>query len=355
MIVGSGKMEILMAESGTLRLTDKPEEVILGLEEWHSALLDQADKLGDRKWWLPEHGIGIRLERRKDSLNVLGADLTVDRAAFDAAVEINPGATAGSGHVQSGIAMRGSERWLVRQGRLQAKGGKTTKAKRVDEARFAALSALLPVSVEVSVPDTPTNRSWYVVCPLHMGMAAVRSETAEFVRRVAWVRAQESADVAQHPDCAAALAISGGEPEPLQHFYLGREDGLARRLEEEVVQALERRLWSQGVQTRRPVGVKGYKADLEVIKKSILIEAKASVLPGYVQQGVGQLFLYPHLIKRVMGHKQVLLVPEGMELELSQAVLQNNIRIATFRWAGGTAGTGAVEFEPQLLELCTGS
>ena len=131
---------------------------------------------------------------------------------------------------------------------------------------------------------------------------------------------------------------------------------MGQRLEDDVVKALARMVSPPDtvIRWRCPIHAAGYIVDLEVfdVDKPLLIEAKAGRSAAHVQQGVGQLILYPLLITRLQGHRKVLLLPWSPPSALEDVLPQTDVVRVWYRWTGAKPGEGEVEFDPVLLDLC---
>lgn len=308
-------------------------EIAGAFTTWHEALRGGADQTAAHQtWWIGDQGIGVRLVKGgsrsgfTDPAGGLlpGADLTTDRGFKDFAVQINPGSHPGDGNVPSAIA-RGPDGmlWLVRQAWLQGKQRADGAEPRIEAPEFLARTGLDPVRVTVAAG--PKDRTWCRVCPLGAGPRAIRDDTGAYVRWAAFARSAEADPAGKgHPDLQRVVELSAGLPAGGEFAYPGQEGGTGRRLEDEVVTALANLISPQGTprKWRRPMHAAGYTVDLEVMSASppLLVEAKAGSSAAHVQQGVGQLILYPLLIPRLQSHRRVLLLPKPAGPALEKAI-----------------------------------
>lgn len=341
------------------------KEIVSAFRSWHDALQDGAKlTTASQSWWVDEQGIGVRLRKdpARSSLTdpagslLAGADLTVGPGFHDIVVQINPGNRPGDGNVPSAAARSPDGRlWLVRQAWLQGKQRFERTEPRIEAPEFLARTGLSPVQVKVATG--PKDRTWCIVCPLSEGPQAVRDHTGAYVRRASLARSAGSDPIETgHPDQQRIQELSAGLPVGGEFAYRGQEGGIGRRLEDEVVAALADLISPPDTprRWRRPMHAAGYTVDLEVISASppLLIEAKADNSAGHVQQGVGQLILYPLLIPRLQSHRRVLLLPRSAAPAMEKAICDAGILRFSYRWTGGQPGKGSVEFDPALLDLC---
>ncbi|MDO9711861.1 hypothetical protein, partial [Paracraurococcus lichenis] len=352
-----------MIQNGEFVLLKETKLIAAAFKDWHEALRGGPElPTSGMSWWIDELGFGVSLQwsktNKKDApaLHVPGAKLTTTRntRSKDFVVEINPGSRPGNGHVPSAVAVGPDGKlWLLRQAWLQGKRRANGSEPRIETDEFLARTGFTPVPVKVA--EGPVDRTWCIVCPLERGQEEMRNATRAYVFWAAVARntGSDPADAGSHteqPFFPSASLPSGG-----LFTYPGHEGGVGRRLEDEVLAALAERVSPSGTvrMWARPRTVDNYTVDLEIksADPKLLVEVKSDNSAAHVQQGVGQLVLYPLLLPHLKAHRRVLLLPGPTTPSLEKAIAEAGILRTCYRWTGGEPGAGRVEFDGELLGL----
>jgi hypothetical protein len=229
---------------------------------------------------------------------------------------------------------------LLRQGWLQK--NRLSRSIRDD---FDALSGLAPV---LRTPGGRTPRTWHLVADLGGTDEAIVRDTVEFVNACALARSSAGGAAPEvRPEDGYRLGtdekgqtvkvlISGGEREVL-------------RLQGYVWTALKKLL---GDRMTKP-GRHGFEADAMVEIAGLLIEIKTGVSAHDIYEAVGQLSLYPSLLKLPDGLRPVLLVPEDPRLRPQMAAALARAGIAVYFYSIRRSGKKLrIGFTADFLSRC---
>ena len=326
-----------MADALQLKLSEDPALVRASFTAWHDILGVGADQVGSARQIA---GTDVRFRRITRHREKLHLDFWIG-SSDAAAVQLNQPGKAGSVNPGTSIAVDAKgRRYVVRQGDLHGNPPST----RVKGPDFIRRTGLQPVDMAVPVKGAARARKpkqWFVVARLDgVSDAAIRNDTAEFVRRC-W-------------NARTFGAKAEADQRRLQTLFGNAERGgwydvdpalLPRRVlkvQGYVSECLERILAGFGIALRKPRHAANYEVDgtIDTRKGPILIEIKTGVSPADVYCGVGQLTVYPIVLEDLAAHSRILLLPgipgpalvaalKGCGVELHSYELKRGRRRAT--------------------------
>lgn len=260
-------------------------------------------------------------------------------ASTRAAVQLNQPGVAGSEHPGTTVAVDARGRtYLVRQGDLHG----NPPSARISGEEFSRRTGLKPV--DMLRGDVPARKRWHVVARLDgRSDAAIRSDTAEFVRRCWNARVYGTRAAADHKRLTGLF----GSPE--RGGWWDVDPALEPRrvlaVQGYVSECLAELLEAEGMKLEKPRHAANYEVDgtVDVPGSPVLIEIKTGVSPADVYAGVGQLTVYPILLPDLAKHRRILLLPgrpgprlvkalEGCGVELHSYELKRRRRSASARF-----------------------
>lgn len=309
-----------------LSLVTRHAEVRSAFRRWQSALLEAAEFEGNNGW-LPIEQFAVSAYGHAPAGN-LGdkTSLGIEPVGENWAVQINVPKDPSTENGLSAIVTdkRGSL-FLVRQGRLQS----NNQSELIAEDDFKTLSGLTPA--QVWMDDNPANRLWYVVTPITEDDEEMRRNTGEFVQICAQVRAIEGSNRSQIEADMAEIAERFGQDEQggTSTYWPKGGSRVMKRRHGEVWQALKSIV---GDDLRKPCPAKGYEADGEICSAAgnVLIEIKTGRSANDVYAGTGQLQIYSRMLKRLDGHRKILLLPGEPGLALSAALSDVGVELHVY-------------------------
>jgi hypothetical protein len=325
------------------------------ISRWQAAIQNSAENIGGNRWWLADDRIGIRLvggERVRHGIN--GVDLATNDRWNPVTVQVNMPEEPGTvdGNSQVGTDPEGRV-WLLRQGRLQPN---SQGAVHIDSPEFSRLIGL-PYAFETPALGDSEARRWFKVCRLDVDPAITRAQTIQFV----W-HCQQARELSGTPErMNSPLGDEGrarglqGKLEPTGPYVIPPQTGkVVDPLHSKVVNTLIASLDKHNIPNGKVWHIDGYVVDLAIGKApaAILVEVKTGAIAHHVHTGVGQLMLYPRLMKELKGHKPVLLMPSAPTPALKDAVAACGVEWHSYSWTGKPAGEGEVCFSPEFRALC---
>lgn len=325
-----------MPKDLNLTLLSDAQLVSSSFREWYEMLREGAEQIGSA---MQIKGTDVRFRRIARHREKLHLDFWIG-SSTSAAVQLNQPATAGSENPGTTIAVNDKgQRFLVRQGDLHGNPPST----RIKDAEFIRRTGLQPASMAVA--GSSARKQWHIVARLDgRSSAAIRNDTAEFVRRCwnARIFGKKAADDQDRLTALFGSAERGGwydvDPTLLPTRVL--------KVQGYVSECLEEVLAKFGIALRKPRHAANYEVDGTVNAPDgpVLIEIKTGVSAADVYCGVGQLTVYPIVLPDLAEHARILLLPgrpgpqltkalEGCGVELHSYELKRGRRRATARFA----------------------
>ncbi|MDX8532786.1 hypothetical protein RFM41_13235 [Mesorhizobium sp. VK25A] len=230
--------------------------------------------------------------------------------------------------------------FLLRQGWL-----KKNPISREIREDFAELSGL--DSVPVTARGQLSPREWYVVADIS-SVGTIPQETAAFANACARARSKAGGGTSKYTESETyrygldekgrtkKVTISGGTKE---------------------VEDMQGHVWAElqrlvGGSLKKPTSY-GYAVDAVIEKAKALIEIKTGVSAHDIYEAVGQLALYPSLIKLPDDLKPILLVPDRPSLRPQMAAALEAQRIEVhFYSIGGVGKKPTITFSSTFLRRC---
>lgn len=330
-----------------LRLVATSEVSHAAFQLWASAMTGPAVRRG-AVLASPDHRIFFRQRQRQPGVVM---KLGLDPRGAKWAVEINEPARAGDVNTLSAIGEDATGgKYLLRQGWLRGR----RPAPDVREAEFVARTELRPVPVEASGQEE--QRLWFVVANLDDPPEAIRRDTASFVDLCWTARTPLSLDMAK----AGAADEDDGETlaaaEAGGFFIVGPRDArdarVGRQLQGEVWAALADALSARGIGYRKWTRRDGFAIDMEIDRSAnepMILEIKSGTSASDLQTGIGQLYLYRQLFRRLRMHLPVLLLDGPVATPVQRAVERLGIHLHQY---AREHDTGNIVFSPAFLALC---
>lgn len=330
-----------------IRLVIAPDASRAGFQRWVDTMMEGASHRG-AVLALAEHRVFLRSTASGPRVAM---KLGLDPRGAEWAVEINEPAVAGDFNVLSAIG--GDEtggRFLLRQGWLR--GRRDTPDVREDE--FIARTGLAPTAVEAT--GRAAKRRWFIVANLDDPPEAIRRETARFVDLCWTARTPLSSDEEDGADeddgAALAAAETGG------FFTVGpraaTDPRVVRLLQGEVWSALAETLSARGISYRKWIRKGGYAIDMEIDRvgdKPIILEIKSGTSASDLHTGIGQLYLYRQLFRRLGKHLPVLLLDGPVPAPVRRAVERLDVQLHHYT-REGEGDAQRIVFSPAFLALC---
>jgi hypothetical protein len=229
---------------------------------------------------------------------------------------------------------------LLRQGWL--KKNPLSRALRKD---FAELTGLQPV---MTTPGLRSPRDWYLVANLSADRQTFVRQTVDFVNACARGRSKAGGAAARRKapeDYRIGLdekgrtrkvTVTGGTREVVE-------------MQGHVWEALKKRLGSRMSKRAR----NRYAVDVLIETAGLLIEIKTGVSAHDVYEAVGQLSLYPSLIKLPDDLERILLVPDQPQLRPSMAAAIATAGVDVYFYSIGNLGKKPkIRFSNDFLARC---
>lgn len=306
---------------------------------WRDALVQEAEQLGTRRYWLSRQGIAF--VERPD----LNLSFATTPEGQDNAVHVNVPQTAGSENPLSGIGTaEDGVRYVLRQAWLQPN---EMSPEAIRDEVFHERTGLAPV--QVIVAGRPSRRSWHVVAQLD-GVSAdeIRDETANFVGRC-WSARLWDRDASADRDRLTEL-FGADERGGQSGYAVPAHERLLRRRHGDVWLALNAVLAREGIQMSKPRHFAGYEVDAVIHAPSgpLLVEIKAGTSAADIYAGIGQLALYPQLLPRLQEMPRILLLPGNPRPALVAAV--GSCAVELHSYAFGSEGQAT--FSAAFLKRC---
>lgn len=337
--------------SDRLTLVTAPATSRAAFAQWRAALLEGAVRRG-ALYLLPEQAIVMRSSRSGREPDDDRMELGIDPTGRTWAVQINEPRIPGDHNSLSAIGTSESgERFLLRQGFLRPNesGGHT-----ISGEEFVSRTGLRPVLVDAK--GLAARRQWFIVCNLGSDPERIRAETAHFVDRCAAARIAADAGEPAAPVNQQELFAAGETGGSYQRAGRpAQEERTVLRRHGSVWLALAEQLGNAGLRVRKGRHPLGYEVDAEIdggVQPPLLVEIKSGTSASEIHGGVGQLHLYPRLIRRLERHGRALLLPTRPAPAVAKAVEACGIEIHTFDLTEHADGSFDVAFSPAFLSRC---
>ena len=233
-------------------------------------------------------------------------------------------------------------RYLLREGWL-----KRNHLSETVRADFSKDSGLKPIPV-VLRDGSLSARDWYIVAAVGSEPSMIRKQTVDFALACAQARMVVSVD---NGDDSRDSAPSFGKDE------MGRVYRVTRTAGDADVTALQGYVWKalQTIFDKRLAKNKntGYCADGVIKDISVLLEIKTGTSARDVYEGVGQLMLYPSVLKLDPDIKPLLLTPDLPPISAALAEALKLRDIEHFTYSLGILGQEpSVKFSDTFLKRC---
>jgi len=331
------------------RCIEDAAAVRAGLLAWLDALRGGASDPAAKRWRFAHAGGWAKVQPpgSKDKPAALrdmpDVTLGLDPAMDSAVVMINAPSVPGDANGLSAVATdRRNRRWLLRQGFLRRQ-----RADDITQPLFDRVTRMKPVRV---IMQAGRGRTWYRVAMLDGPAERIQAQTTAFVEQCALVRAHYDPDAVMTPASLNLAALLTGTPEAIHTHDVPPQDGYSvAGTHARVWQALHGRLAEHCIVSGKPPPSGGFEVDLVVLANPspLLVEIKTSAEASSVHAGVGQLMLYRRIFPELARCEPVLMLPEGLNPVLADAVRACGLTLSFYQ-----TGSGEVEFEPSFLGRC---
>lgn len=282
-------------------------------------------------YWHPRLGIATSIYpytwHSRELLAVVFGHTTI-RFKQNQIVQINPPLGGIGKKFQGVVALdRHNRRWLLHRGGMQIVG------RRIVGHESLAMSS--HPKGEVAFSDGSSATCFIVGC-LDDQPKALQRHVATFVRECQRIRDvfqfdEETAKENEYLDVAETEEAEEGDPENEgTHVTPPRDGKVVQRRHAKVCNQLKRDLkkLEKGTTAKR---VGRFGPDLRTVgKKPVLFEIKTSVYAEHIQQAVGQLMLYEHVLGKP--YRKVMVIPKGLPSRFTQAVAALGIRVVHYSW-----------------------
>ncbi|MFG1432635.1 hypothetical protein V5F44_11810 [Xanthobacter sp. V2C-8] len=230
---------------------------------------------------------------------------------------------------------------LLREGRLQ----RNALSGLIHED-FSELSGL--AEVPVSVSGEPSHRHWYLVADLDAAPDTIMEQTASFTVACARARGAVGGSVPQ-PEPKTPCGYGKDEKGRLVTVTHGGGTAEVLCLQGYVYEQLQKVV---GGRLKKPQHG-GFCVDGVLETAGLLIEIKTGVFAHDMYAAVGQLTLYPALIRLPAGLERALVVPDAPAMNplIQSAIHGAGIKIYTYA-VGHIGREPEIVFSEKLLERC---
>lgn len=326
-----------------IRLLEDQAESDRLFRRWVDALVDGSTEY-EAGWVIEGTGIAFTNDRHGrpgtiENKVLLGIDTSVGKGVVTI---VQPEVSKGDKGKLTAIGRnKQGSHLLLRQGWLKA-----NPISREIRKDFAHLTGLTPVAVTTS--DKPSSRDWYVVADLSATKGEVLKATTSFAIACSLGRSKAGGGTAK-PAENDAYRIGLDEK--------GRTKQVAITGGTKDVEEMQGHVWAElkkliGSALTKPAN-HGYAVDAMIESANLLIEIKTGVSAQDVYEAVGQLALYPSLIKLPAGLKPVLLAPDRPLLRPQMAAALEAEGIAVYFYSIGRMGKEpTITFSPEFLKRC---
>lgn len=323
-------------------LTDQGESDRL-YRDWAKALIKGSTE-NDRGWVIDGTGVIFAPNRRGqrgpiDNQVVLGLDSSlgtwVVKIVRPDVEQQDRGKLTAFGRNEQGQPL------LLRQGWLQK--NPISRTVREDFAELSGLS-----EVPVMTRGQASSRKWYVVADLSSA-STIPQATAAFVNACSMARSM-----------AGGGALLSAAPETYR-FGLD-EQGRTKKVTitggTKEVEDMQGHVWAQlkrlvGKSLTKPTN-SGYTVDAMIEPAKALVEIKTGVFAHDIYEAVGQLALYPSLIKLPDGLEPIILIPDRPSLRPQMAAALDARRIKVYFYSIGRVGEKpAITFSNTFIRRVT--
>lgn len=338
---------------GPLRLVNDSQRLTAAFRRWADVMADGALRRG-ALLMLPKHKIVFQ----ETAALPIATRLGLDPRGVEWGVEINEPSKAGDYNVLSAIGEDDSGGlYLLRQGWLRGR----RSAPDIREEAFTAATGLQPA--EVRATGGAEKRRWFLVAHLDSPPETIRRETARFADLCWLARSPTPVDTPPVHTVGAGFDEDGDVDNQIGRVESGgwfirsgseaREPERFRLRHGEVWIALTARLAAAGV-TYRKRGQHGFEIDLEIDRPSappLLIEIKSGGGASTLHTGIGQLYLYRKLVRRLESAEPVLLMEGHVTAPVRKAVKALGVALHHYEFRE-TTDEPEITFSPDFLALC---
>lgn len=339
--------------SGALRLVDDAQRSTEAFRRWADVMAEGAQRRG-AVLALPKHKVVFK----ETASSPLATQLGLDPRGVEWGVEINEPSRTGDYNALSAIGEDDcGGLYLLRQGWLRGR----RSAPDIREDAFLAATGLEPAAVFAT--GKAEKRRWFIVANLDGPPEAIRRETARFAD-LCWLARSRSPGSVLDPSFDEGnlrdeqdLEDEAGGSEAGGWFTRSgsdaREPERYRLRHGEVWIALTERLAAAGIIYRKRRR-HGFEIDLEIERpgaSSLLIEIKAGGGASSLHAGIGQLYLYRKLIRRLEDAEPVLLMEGGVSPAVGHAVKALGVALHHYDFREGPTKP-EINFSPEFLALC---
>lgn len=346
--VWTGPVSAVEKPPEPLQLLGELDAIDGAMHEWLSALREGSRAISTTRRWLPEEAVMFATRPSTRRATAVDLELGVRASGEPWTLQLNAPRRAADANSLTTVAVgKNGARYLIRQGRLQANPDSDGL---IMGQAFRQGSGLSPVPV--ADQTTPQPREWFVVADLETSPAEIRRRTAEFVHACARARAASLGHT-----LADATTTTGGDEKGgffIKKAVPAKPEQEVRRIQGEIWLALRRHLEAANIVMNKPRHDAGYEVDgvIHAPGGPILLEIKTGMSAANIYEGLGQLMIYPRLMK-LSGHHPVLLLPGKAPPQLLEAVESCGIEIHHYD-DRSTADAVDIGFPEAFLKLCTG-
>ena len=345
-----GIIQDVWREPQSLTVATSKRAVRSAFRRWHNALLETAEFEGSVAW-LPSEEIAFSAyNNAPDGKLKDKVALSTDPNGENWVLQIN---IPNSPSTENGLSAIGEDAFgnlfLLRQGLLH----ENNLSGRIDADEFEELSSI--PSTQMMIAGKPAKRRWYVVTAISDDYSRMRRDTARFVELCARIRDPDLIEFQQAKEDAGEIEDRFGKDESGGHSIYWSAGGsrVARRRHGDVWQALKAKLAEGGKSLKKPAHARGYETDGEVAGSdgNLLLEIKTGCSAADVYTGVGQLQVYPKILKRLANHRKVLLLPDSPSDQLVTALTDLDIELTIYS-VGDIEDWTSAEFPKDFLNAC---
>jgi hypothetical protein len=337
-------------ERQPLSIVTSEKAVRIAFQRWQAALLETAEFEGS-VGWLPSEEIAISAYYNAPAGELKDkVALSTDPDGINWVLQINK---PKSPTTENGLSAIGEDQkgnlFLLRQGVLH----ENNLSAHIDALEFEELSST--PAVAVTLDGVPAKRRWFIVTALTDDNAQMRRSTARFVELCARIRDPDRIELKIAKSDAGEIEGRFGKDEEggTSTFWSTGGSRVMRRRHGEVWQALKAILAERGKSLRKPSHARGYETDGEVsgADSQLLLEIKTGCSAADVYTGVGQLQVYPKLLRRLSNHRKVLLLPGHPSDVLVTALSDLNIELYIYSVSDINDWSSAA-FPEEFLHSC---
>lgn len=314
----------MACNSQVLKLIDDTKQVERAYNQFYEILIKGSEDLDDCRQL---KNTDVRFRRLKKPAERIHIDFWVG-SSTDAALQINqprlPMSENGASHVAIDETGR---RWIIRQGDIHG----NANLERLRGAEFTKRTGFPQLDVKRGTASA--TKQWHaVVCLDQSSRKRFCAETAEFIRSCWNARAYGAQAESDNERLAALL----GKPER-GGWYDALPNSTPRsvmKIQGAVYEELERVLSEAGIRLKKPRHAAGYEVDavVEGERADVLIEIKTGKSPYDVYCGIGQLNIYPKMLRGLSRCPRVLLLPDCPPKPMMDAIEECGIELHQYEY-----------------------